>query len=227
MIAFGEWLSGRMFQFIHSRNLIYNTCWEDPRLDRIALALRPEDRLVTITSAGCNALDYALLGPARIDAVDINPRQNALLELKLAALRRLDFEDFFALFGDGRLANVERIYRQQLRVALPPWPQQYWDRWITFFDDPRRTFYYRGTSGMFARLIKFYIDHILGARSDVNAMLEAGTLEEQREIYHRRLRKRFWTRSLWAMLTARSPMRSKSLLIFRTATRNLRSAATG
>lgn len=44
MIAVGEWLSGRMFQFVHSRNLVYNTCWEDPRLDRIALALRPARR---------------------------------------------------------------------------------------------------------------------------------------------------------------------------------------
>jgi S-adenosylmethionine-diacylglycerol 3-amino-3-carboxypropyl transferase len=196
MIAVREWFSGRVFRFVHGRNLVYNTCWEDPRLDRIALALRPSDRLVMITSAGCNALDYALLGPSRVDAVDVNPRQNALLELKIAAIRRLEFEDFFALFGYGRLANAKHIYELQLRDALSPWSQRYWDRWIKFFDDPRRTFYFRGASGTFARWIKFYIDCVVKARSEVNAMLHAATLDEQREIYHRRLRERFWTRPL-------------------------------
>jgi S-adenosylmethionine-diacylglycerol 3-amino-3-carboxypropyl transferase len=38
-----------------------------------ALALTPADRVLVITSAGCNALDYALLG-ARVLAVDQNPR---------------------------------------------------------------------------------------------------------------------------------------------------------
>lgn len=28
---------------IYSRSLVYNTCWEDPALDRQALALRPDD----------------------------------------------------------------------------------------------------------------------------------------------------------------------------------------
>ena len=37
-----------------------------------------------LTSAGCNALDYLLDGPAEIHAVDVNFRQNALLELKAA-----------------------------------------------------------------------------------------------------------------------------------------------
>jgi S-adenosylmethionine-diacylgycerolhomoserine-N-methlytransferase len=38
--------------------------------------------VVMITSAGCNALDYLLDDPARIHAIDVNFRQNALLELK-------------------------------------------------------------------------------------------------------------------------------------------------
>lgn len=151
---------------------------------------------MTITSAGCNALDYALLGLERVDAVDVNPRQNALLELKIAGVRRLEFEDFFALFGRGRLPNVRPIYEGQLRQALSPWSQKYWDRWIKFFDHPHRSFYFRGASGTFARLIKFCIDRVVKARSEVNAMLEAATLQEQQEIYHRRLRERFWTRPL-------------------------------
>ena len=55
-----ETLRRRWFSLIHLKNLVYNQCWEDPRLDRVALELTPSDRVVIITSAGCNALDYAL-----------------------------------------------------------------------------------------------------------------------------------------------------------------------
>jgi len=39
-------------------------------------------------------------------------------------------------------------------------------------------------------------DRVVKARSEINAMLEAATLQEQQEIYHGRLRERFWTRPL-------------------------------
>ena len=87
-----------IFSQVHGGNLVYNTCWEDPRLDREMLNLQPDSRVVMITSAGCNALDYLLDGPAQIHAVDMNPRQNALLQLKIAmiqlhrALRERDME---------------------------------------------------------------------------------------------------------------------------------------
>src|SRR5262245_2676203 len=78
-----DWVSGRVFKFVHGNNLVYNTCWEDPRLDRVALQIQTTDNILVITSAGCNALDYALCGPNHVHAVDMNPRQNALLDLKI------------------------------------------------------------------------------------------------------------------------------------------------
>lgn len=44
-------------------------------------------------------LDYALLEPRHVYDVDLNYRQNALLELKLAAIKHLDFDHFFAMFA--------------------------------------------------------------------------------------------------------------------------------
>jgi S-adenosylmethionine-diacylglycerol 3-amino-3-carboxypropyl transferase len=112
------WLSRRIFNLVHRNNLVYNTCWEDPRLDRVALELKPTDRVLVITSAGCNALDYALAGAGKVHAVDMNPRQNALLELKRAAIKRLDYGDFFAMFGQGYLPHGKKIYRDTLRNHL-------------------------------------------------------------------------------------------------------------
>ena len=96
-------------------NLVYNTCWEDPRIDKQALRLGSDDDVLVITSAGCNALSYALDAPRSVHAVDVNYRQNALLELKIAGIRELDFETFFQLFGRGRYSGVTALYRQRLR----------------------------------------------------------------------------------------------------------------
>ena len=110
-MSLAETISRKCFEFVHQNHLVYNTCWEDPRLDRQALQLGSDDHVLVITSAGGNALDYLLDAPARVSAVDLNPRQNALLELKVAGIRALDFTTFFELFGLGKLdvARDERV----------------------------------------------------------------------------------------------------------------------
>jgi S-adenosylmethionine-diacylglycerol 3-amino-3-carboxypropyl transferase len=194
-MSISEWAGGQVFKFVHGHNLVYNTCWEDPRLDHQAMKLTADDTVLVITSAGCNALDYALAGPKQVLAVDMNPRQNALLELKLAGIRHLDFEDFFAMFGNGRLPGARKIYEDKLRPALAPWPQAYWDRWIEFFDPHnRRPFYFRGTCGTFAMLINFYVNRVAKLRSQINELLECTSLNEQQAIYQHNLRDRIWTR---------------------------------
>ena len=42
----------RFFDSLLKHHLIYNACWEDPALDRVALQLTPADRVLVITSAG-------------------------------------------------------------------------------------------------------------------------------------------------------------------------------
>lgn len=193
-----EALNRRCFQWVHSHNLVYNACWEDPRLDRAALKLGPDDTVLVITSAGCNALDYLLDEPRHLYAVDLNPRQNALLELKRAGIRALDFGTFFAMFGRGRLVDARDVYQDTLRHTLAPEYRAYWDRHIDFFAGRgwRQSFYFRGTSGTFARLINGYIDAVAGVRDHLLAILNAGSIDQQREIYDAHLRPVFWSRLL-------------------------------
>jgi S-adenosylmethionine-diacylglycerol 3-amino-3-carboxypropyl transferase len=191
-----EWVSRRVFSAVHGNNLVYNICWEDPRLDRVALELQPTDDVLVITSAGCNALDYALCQPNHVYAVDMNPRQNALLELKQAAIRNLEYPDFFRLFGHGRMEGAAQVYERQLRAGLSNWSQRFWDKRIKWFDHPRLSFYFRGTSGSFARLINHYVDHVAKVRPAVNELLNAESLEQQAEIYRQKVYPKFWSRPL-------------------------------
>lgn len=182
------------FNLVHQHRLVYNTCWEDPRLDREALALTDQDTVVAITSAGCNVLDYALDRPGRIHAVDLNPRQNALLELKQAAIRVLDYTDFFRLFGEGRHDGWADVYRARLREQLSPWTARYWDLHGQFFSgrSGRGTFYFHGTTGLVAWIIKAYLDRVIRVRGDVEALLRAESVDLQRDIFDRRLRRRLF-----------------------------------
>jgi S-adenosylmethionine-diacylglycerol 3-amino-3-carboxypropyl transferase len=192
-MAIFDWVGRRIFNTVHRNNLVYNTCWEDPRLDHVALNISNEDNILVITSAGCNALDYALASPNHVYAVDMNPRQNALLELKKSAIRNLDFETFFKMFGDGRLPGAKEVYKSKLRGDLDSWSQTFWDKKIKWFDNKRKTFYFRGTSGTFARMMKIYTDKVIKVRPHLDAILNADSVAEQKEIYDTKLKDKFWS----------------------------------
>lgn len=190
-----EKFNTRFFKAVHTRNLVYNTCWEDPALDRVALDLRPEDRVLVITSAGCNALDYLLAGAGEVNAVDVNPIQNALLELKKVAIQELDYASFFELFGQGGTRFAREMYIDALRLELSPRSRRYWDRHIGFFRGKgwRKSFYYHGTSGFLAKVALVNAQVLRRLREPIELLLEAQTIDEQRAIYETRIRDRFWT----------------------------------
>lgn len=178
-------LQERLFGLIHGNRLIYNTCWEDPRLDRELLDLKPDSRVVAITSAGCNVLDYLLDGPAAIYAVDVNFRQNAVLSLKLALLEAGDHRALFSLFGEGGSLEYRDIYAS-LRYFLPEWAQLFWDKKIGYFNPKglRHSLYWRGAAGDFAWAFNRMM--LPGKKKSLAlALLEAGSLAEQRHCYER------------------------------------------
>lgn len=183
----------KVFDALYSRSLVYNTCWEDPAVDRQVLAISGDDAMMVITSAGCNVLDYALDGPKAIHAVDANPRQTALLELKLAAIRHLDFEDFFALFGGGYLPRFRHIYRQALRQELSPFARAYWDANGKWFHSRHGSFYFHGLSGFVARGFRNYFRMRPALARDVQALLSSNGIEEQCRIYDERIAAELWT----------------------------------
>lgn len=190
----------RVFDGLYRRSLVYNTCWEDPAVDRQALQLGPEDSVLVITSAGCNALDYALDGPRAIHAVDANPRQTALLELKLAAIRTLEFDAFFRIFGDGFHARFREIYRQKLRSELSDFAREYWDRYANWFTSRHGSFYYHGLAGFVARGFNLYFRLRPQLARDIRDLFACDSLADQRRVYDERVAPELWTPTInWVL----------------------------
>lgn len=183
----------QVFDRLYNSSLLYNACWEDPACDRQALRLGADDEVLVITSAGCNALDYALCGPRRVVAVDANPRQGALLELKMAAIRTCTDDDVFALFGEGRHADAQRIYRERLRTQLSVTARAFWDSRMHWFNGQNGdSFYFHGLSGVVARLMRVYVRTRPGLRQALERLLAASDLEAQAAIYDREVAPKLW-----------------------------------
>lgn len=168
---------------------IYAFTWEDSHVDSKVLKLNSEDVVLAITSAGDNILSYALEGPKRIHAVDLNPNQNHLLELKLAAFSSLPHEDVWALFGSGRHANFRQILLTKLSPHLSSLAFQYWlQHGPATFSPSGKGLYHTGGSRHALKLVA-WLFRLLGIKDEVHLLCQAPTLAEQREIWKRSIRR--------------------------------------
>ena len=77
----------------------YAQLWEDADVLVAALATKPGATLVSICSAGDNALAMLTLDPAKVVVVDLSPAQIACLEIRIAAYRCLEHAELLALLG--------------------------------------------------------------------------------------------------------------------------------
>jgi S-adenosylmethionine-diacylglycerol 3-amino-3-carboxypropyl transferase len=161
--------------------LLYSQCWEDVACARAALRIRPGHVVLAIGAAGDNVLALLLDQPARVVALDANPAQAALVELKAAAVRRLSAVGVARFLGaapsPARLADYER-----LRPDLCPAARQYWDR------APSALAAGVIHSGRFERYLALFRKLVLPlvpGRRTLRAMLAAADLDEQRRIYAR------------------------------------------
>lgn len=105
----------------------YASVWEDA--DVLCAALEPVargGRLLSIASAGDNALALLTLDPAEVVAVDFNPAQLAALDLRLAAFRRLDDAELLPFLGVEPHPDRAGAYRR-LRPDLAPGSRDFWD----------------------------------------------------------------------------------------------------
>ena len=103
----------------------YANVWEDADVLCDALQPAPGKRILSIASGGDNAFALAEAG-ADVVAVDLSDAQLAMLELKRAAIRQLDYPTLLGFLGvwpsDTRLATYARI-----TGALPAFARTFWD----------------------------------------------------------------------------------------------------
>lgn len=100
-----------------SGRISYSSCNEDSRSELQALHIGPGKRVFCITAGGGRVLNLLHDRPQEIVAVDVNPTQNHLLELKIAAMRALAYEPYLAFLGVRPARDRLKVYKN-LRPEL-------------------------------------------------------------------------------------------------------------
>lgn len=169
--------------------LLYGACWEDLAIARTALQVPSGGLVVAIGSAGDNVIGLLLDDPRRVVAIDLNPAQTALIELKVAALRRAP-ENLAAFVGGvpgptGEIGDTRaRLDRYEaLRPVLSAGAVRHWDA--------RPGAIETGVihSGRFERYLAWFrrgLLPVVPGRDAVRGMLAAQDVEEQRRLYRER-----------------------------------------
>ncbi|KAK1706056.1 hypothetical protein BDP67DRAFT_415357 [Colletotrichum lupini] len=167
---------------------IYAFTWEDSRVDEHLLKLGSDDVVLAITSAGDNILSYAMQSPARIHAVDLNPTQNHLLELKVASYTSLPYEDFWKLFGEGKHPDFRSLLLNKLSPHLSSRAFQYWLYNVHVFTNTKGYGLYDTGGSRHAIRVFRWISRVFGCRAAVKELLSTKTLNEQREVWRTKIR---------------------------------------
>lgn len=171
------------------RGLVYAQIWEDPVTDMEGLEIGPGMRVMAIASGSCNALSYLTDDPAAVTAVDLNRAHIALSHLKIAAIRHLPtYESFRRFIAEADHKDNAELYRRHIAPHLDALSRKYWEgrdftgrRRISHFT---RGIYRQGLLGGFIGLAHLFARIY---RIDVKKVLEAPTLEDQREVFEREL----------------------------------------
>lgn len=171
------------------KGLVYAQIWEDPVVDMEGLDIQPDSRLMCIASGSCNALSYLTANPAQVTAVDLNHAHVALGQLKITAIRHLpNYERFHRFFAHADHKENGDVYQTMIAPHLDPESRKYWEKRdlrgrkrISYFT---RGLYKKGLLGNFIGLAHLFAKLY---KVDLSRVLEAQSLEEQREVFEREL----------------------------------------
>ena len=105
----------------------YSSMNEDSNSEIKALKLSENDEVLCITGSGSRVLNLLTQKPKLIFAVDFNPCQNYLLELKIASIRHLDYEDYISFLGIVPSSNRLK-YFNSIKYSLSEGSIKFWEK---------------------------------------------------------------------------------------------------
>ena len=156
---------------------IYNQSWEDSDTDKIAYKLTKNNNILMITTGGDNVLNYLINEPESIDTVDFNKHQNYLLEMKMALIQALSWEDCVEVLCYNNYKIFINNYHN-ISLYLSDDAKSWWDKNKTIM----KNFHYSGIVKYFSYFIKFLI-YIGDLQPFVNE-LKYSNFESQKDLYY-------------------------------------------
>ena len=157
--------------------LVFTHNWEDPESDHLALQIKEGESIMAITSGACNVLGFLLFNPGIIYSCDINPTQSYLLELKIAAIKTLTFDEFISFAGLKVYENRLKLY-ERIKPFLSQDASIFWDNQQKILVNG---FFMNGKYERFIIVAGKFMNFLQG-RKRIRGLLAEKSKEEQ-EIY--------------------------------------------
>ena len=162
--------------------IYYSQCWEDPYVLLKGLEINKEDKIISITSGGCNTLTLLLKDPKEIVALDINYAQNYLLELKISAIKYLSYENLLAFFGVEPCKDRLSFY-YLLRNNLTTDAKEWWDNNTNLIE---QGVIHTGKLEIYFRVFSRFILPLIHSKKTVQYLFTEKTQEQQSEFYNKK-----------------------------------------
>jgi S-adenosylmethionine-diacylglycerol 3-amino-3-carboxypropyl transferase len=144
--------------------------------------------VLAIGASGDNALAFLTAGARSVTAIDFNPTQNHLLELKLSAIETLEPADVHAFLGVTPSSSRDFFYRTA-RPRLSEPARAYWDAHPELLE---RGVIHVGRFENYFKIFRTAVLPLIHRRRTIERLFELETLAEQREFYDRTWDKRRW-----------------------------------
>jgi S-adenosylmethionine-diacylglycerol 3-amino-3-carboxypropyl transferase len=168
------------------QRLNYSFGNEDWTSEQKALRVTPQDTVLSITASGDRPLNLLASACRSLIAVDANPIQNYLLELKRAALAGLEFDDYLALMGVEECPKRSVLFRH-IAKDLAPAARAHWSCRSHLID--KGVIY----QGFIERMLRWTSRCMRAFRGQkIDRLLSFDNLEEQRTFV-----RRIWETPLW------------------------------
>jgi len=155
----------------------YSSVNEDSASELTALQLGSNDRCLCITGSGARPLDLLTQPLGEIVSMDMNPCQNYLLELKIAAIRSLSYDGFCAFIGLTPSANRLTLYLQFCKLLTSD-ARHYWDRHQRSIE---KGILYQGSWERYFKILATYLS--LTRESLLLRLFSSESVHEQAEIW--------------------------------------------
>jgi S-adenosylmethionine-diacylglycerol 3-amino-3-carboxypropyl transferase len=157
----------------------YANCWEDPALLLSGLQPQKGEKILSIASGGCNCFSLLTTSPELLVAVDVNPIQLFLVELKIEAIRALEREEFMQFVGFLPKKNRWKTY-QLIRSRLSSGAQSWWDGQSELIETG---IIFGGKFENYFLLFKKWLMPLIHSQATCEALFVSKTAQEQALFY--------------------------------------------
>jgi len=160
----------------------YANCWEDADILMKALNISEGDRCLSIASSGDNSLSMLAYNPAKVVAVDLNRTQLASLELRIAAIKNLDYDDVLKLLGITAFSGRLNLYKK-IKKELSPESLHFFDANPGVVDTG---IVYNGKFENYFKIFRTKMMPFITSRKNISEFLRIENIDEQERFFERK-----------------------------------------